>query len=147
MSFLRRFVTVLVCFVFTAIAGDVCASIIVPDVVLEISADDLLSATASSGAKSASTSGSQDSVPSAPLPRPEDIWNLDLSACAGPSGSGSSSGMGGSSSPTFGGSDLVVACTSGFHVDDSLVGWLSQSRWLDIPMPPGVSLLRPPQAV
>ena len=141
--------TILICFAVAAIAGDACASIVVPKVVLELSADDVLSAVGESGGTSASTGGSQDSGPSAPLVPPfVEIRRLALAAYAGPLGSGNSSNMGGGSSPTFGsGGDLVVASTSGLHVDDALVGWLSQSRWLDIPAPPGASLLRPPQAV
>ena len=147
--FVLRLATILICFAVAALAGDACASIVVPSGVLELSADDVLSAAGSSGATSATTGGSQDPGPSAPLPQPEEIWHLALAAYAGPLGSGNSSNMGGSSSPTFGGGSgtLAVASTTSLHVDDALVGWLSQSRWLDIPMPPGVSLLRPPQAV
>ena len=140
--------TILICFAVTAIAGDVCASIVVPSGVLELSAADVLSAVGESEATSASTGGSQDPGPSAPLPQPEEIWHLGLNAFAGPLGSGSSNNMGGSTSSSFGsGSTLAVASIVGFHVDNALVGWLSQSRWLDIPTPPGISLLRPPQAV
>ncbi len=141
--------TLLICFAVTAIAGDACASIAVPKVVLELSADDVLSAAGESGTTSASTSGSQDPGPSASLVPFDEIRRLALAAYAGSLGSGNSSNMGGSSSPTFGGGSgtLAVASTTGFHVDDALVGWLNQSRWLDIPTPPGVSLLRPPQAV
>ena len=144
-----RLATILICFAVASTAGEACASIVVPKVVLELSAADVLSAVSESGATSASTSGSQDSVPSAPLHQPEEIWHLGLNAFAGPLGSGSSNNMGGGSSPTFGSgsSTLAVASTSGFHVDDVLVGWLRQSRSLAIPMPPGVTLLRPPQAV
>ncbi len=149
MTLLRRLATILICFAVAAIVGDACASIVVPKVVLELSAADVLSAAGESGATSASTGGSQDPGPSAPLVPFDEIRRLALAAYAGPLGSGNSSNMGGGSSPTFGGggSTLAVASTTGLHVDDALVGWLSQSRWLDIPMPPGVSLLRPPQAV
>lgn len=146
--FVRRLTAILVCFAVAVIAGDACASIVVPKAPLELSADDVLSASGESGATSTSSSSeSQDSDRSAPLPQLDEIWRLGLAAYAGPIGSGSSSNMGGSSSPTFGsGSGLVAASNSGFQVDDALVGWLSQSRWLAIPVPPGVSLLRPPQA-
>ena len=141
--------TFLICFAVTAIASEVCASIVVPKGVLELSADDVLSAAGESGATSATTGGSQDAGPSSPFAPFVEIRRSALAAYAGPLGSGNSSNMGGSSSPSFGSgsSTLAVASTSGFHVDDALVGWLSQSRWLDIPTPPGVSLLRPPQAV
>ena len=141
--------TILICFGVAAIAGEACASIVVPSGVLELSAADVLSAVGESEATSDSTSGSQDPGPSAPLVPFDEIRRLALAAYAGPLGSGNSSNMGGSSSPSFGSgsSTLAVASTSGFHVDDALVGWLSQSGWLDIPMPPGISLLRPPQAV
>ncbi len=141
--------TILICFAVTAIAGDVCASIVVPSGVLELSAADVLSAAGESGATSASTGGSQDPGPSTPRVPIDEIRRLALAAYAGSLGSGNSSNMGGSSSPSFGSgsSTLAVASTTGFLVDDAFVGWLSQSRWLDIPMPPGVTLLRPPQAV
>ncbi len=146
--FVRGLGTILICFAVAAIAGEACASIVVPSGVLELSAADVLSAVGESGATSASTGGSQDPGPSAPLVPFDEIRRLALAAYAGPLGSGNSSNMGGSSSPTFSnGGDLVVASTSGLHVDEALVGWLSQSRWLAIPMPPGVTLLRPPQAV
>lgn len=141
--------TILICFAVAAIAGEACASICVPKVVLELSAADVLSAADESGATAASTGGSQDPGPSVPRVPFDEIRRLALAAYAGSLGSGNSSNMGGSSSPSFGSgsSTLAVASTTGFHVDDTLVGWLSQSGWLDIPMPPGTSLLRPPQAV
>ncbi len=141
--------TILICFAVTAIAGDASASIVVPKVVLELSAADVLSAVGELGATSASTSGRQDPGPSVPLVPSVEIRRLAIGALAGPLGSGNSSNMGGSSSPTFGSGSgtLAVASTTGFHVDDTLVGWLSQSTWLDIPTPLGISLLRPPQAV
>ncbi len=145
----RGLATILICFAVTAIAGDASASLVVPKVVLELSADDVLSAAGESGTTSASTSGSQDPGPSASLVPFDEIRRLALAAYAGSLGSGNSSNMGGSSSPSFGsGSNtLAVASITGLHVDDTLVGWLSQSRWQDISMPPGISLLRPPQAV
>lgn len=141
--------TILVCFAVTTIAGNAFASIIVPKVALKLSADDVSSASGEAGATSDSTSGSQDPDRSKPLPQPDEFWRLSLNAFAGPIGSGNSSNMGGSSSPSSGSGSgtLAVASTTGFHIDDALVGWLSESRWLDVPMPPGVSLLRPPQVV
>lgn len=147
--FVRRLTTFLICFAIAVTAGDVCASIVVPEAALELSADDVLSAAGDSGATASTTSRSQVRGPSAPLPQLEEIGHLGLVAYAGPLGSSNSSNMGGSSSPSFGSGSgtLAVTLTTSLQSDDALVGWLNQSRWLDIPMPPGVSLLRPPQAV
>lgn len=146
--FVRHLAAFLVCLAVTAVADDACASIVVPQSPFELSADDVLNAGAESGATSASKTGSDNSGPSTPLPDQEQILQLGLNAYAGPLGSGSSGSTGGSSPPSSGSyGGLVASSTSGFHVDDALLGWLTQSKWLDIPMPPGISLLRPPQAV
>ena len=68
MFVLPRLAAILICFAVTAIAGDASASIFLPKVVIDSSANDALRASGESAATSESTSDSQDAGPSASLP-------------------------------------------------------------------------------
>jgi hypothetical protein len=143
----RRLATILFCLNATAIASDASASILVPKFTFEHSANDVLDAVDRSENTSTQTCGSRNSGPSAPLPHFDENRHLCQNAYAGLLGSNSSSNMTGGSSPSWvGGGDLVVASDNDALTDDSFKIWLSQSKWLAIPMTPGATLLQPPQA-
>ena len=143
-SALRELAAISIFLAIMTIVDDAHGSVIVPKIVFELSTDDGLSDCNESGATSTQTSGSRVPSPTQHAPIDE-IRRLGLTSHAGPLGSGASSNMAGNGPLSFGSGELVVACTNGVYVDDVLLCWLRESRSLEIPMPPGATLLRPPQ--
>ncbi len=149
----RWFVALLICLVASTIAVDTSASILLPKT-FEFSAEDAVhaievSALAQLEPKSSQGSSSQQTTPSpsTPLPPLNKIQRLAFFAFAATQGSGNSSSTtsGGTSSPGSGSGVPAIASTSDLQFDSGLVGWLSQSNWLDIPISFCIDLLRPPQ--
>ena len=75
-------------------------------------------------------------------------WQLPLSVAAHVAGGQQSTGgAGGSSSSSNSQGSYCLAAHDNAAVlyDSTAATWLREGRWLAVPMPPGVELLRPPQ--
>jgi len=147
----RWLVTPLICLVASTIAVDAFASILLPKTfedgvrVIEISAF------SKAESKSSQVSSSQQTTPSpaTPLPPLNKIQRLAFFTFAAMQGWDNSSSMtgGGTSSPGSGSGVHAIASMSNLQFDSAFIGWLSQMKWLEIPVSPCATLLRPPQTV
>ena len=143
MAFDRRMFSALVSLVVVAIANVSWASIQLPQA-LKLSVGETLQVdrvtTQSHGNGSSSTAVAETNEAS-------EEQHPGRFAHPGLSGLSSTGSMAGVSLFSIGGGhgDLVFASATVFSVDDALLSWLTQTRWLNVPMPPGISLLRPPQ--
>jgi hypothetical protein len=134
----------LICLAATA---NVQASLIVGSSLAEdMGEEEILDLTEESKASSSQTTNSQNSRPFPQLPVQESPYS-QLVIYVGMLAAGNGGSMSRSSVPSVGGGNSATAISAvNFSlVDNTLVVWLSRANWLAIPMPPGGSLLRPPQ--
>jgi len=148
----RWFIPSLICLASSTFAVDASASIQLTKS-FGFAAEDAVRAievsTLGKSVANSSQASSNQRTPSTPLPLLSMIQQLRVIAVVTMQGSGnSSSATSGRASSSGSGTGVhVIASASELPFDDALVGCLNQSKWLDISMVAGPSLLRPPQAV
>jgi hypothetical protein len=145
MALARYTLLLLIGYTFCSVGVDARASLIVPP----LDTSGCFESLKASGAGAATESGanSPDSPPR-DTPTQEQYQRIRMSAASPSTGTQRSTGGAGGSSPSTHspGSDCQLAADASitFH-DRCAVTWRCESRWLVVPMPPGVEMLRPPE--